>query len=149
MWKPIKTVEKYNRDPPSQTSLRLQSDSKSELEFQFMEISCSSELNLKKATAQAMSDRDHGAGIHAYDKLMRHYIREEFGVDIPAIAEEMKNVCWNCGECFSPDLLKKCSGCQDARYCGKECQVSDWKAGHRLMHKIIKRGKDSLLSRVS
>jgi hypothetical protein len=27
--------------------------------------------------------------------------------------------------------LQRCSGCDAARYCGKECAKAGWKAGHR------------------
>lgn len=145
----MKTLERYDRDPPSKTSLHLQSDSRSGPEFEFMELSCRSKLIMKKSTAQAMSDRNHGAGIHVYDKLMRLYIREEFGVEVQSIAEEMKSVCWNCGGSFPQEELKKCAKCLDGRYCSKDCQKSDWSSGHKLMHQIIKRGKDSLLNRIT
>ena len=71
MWPGFKTLEKYDIVPPSKTRLQLQGDSRSGPEVEFMELSCRSQLNRKKATAQAMSDRKHGAGIHVYDKLMR------------------------------------------------------------------------------
>ena len=149
MWAGFKTLDKYERVPPSKTRLHIQGDSRSGPEFEFMELSCKSQLNRKKATAQAMSDKKHGAGIHVYDKLMRFYIREEFGVEVPSIAEEMKNVCWNCGESFKQEELKKCSKCQVARYCSRDCQTSDWSSGHKLMHQIIKRGDDSYLKRIT
>lgn len=27
--------------------------------------------------------------------------------------------------------LRKCAACKNARYCSKECQVQDWRAGHK------------------
>lgn len=57
-----------------------------------------------------------------------------------------------CCKCFkdcetelaqSPSSLKKCSRCQMAKYCSKECQTSDWKS-HKLVCKRIKKGADLL-----
>jgi hypothetical protein len=39
-----------------------------------------------------------------------------------------------CNYCYSEDLkmeLKKCSQCEAVKYCSKECQVADWRAGHK------------------
>lgn len=38
--------------------------------------------------------------------------------------EEQMALCVGCG---TPNRLQKCSGCQTARYCSRECQKSDWK----------------------
>jgi hypothetical protein len=34
-------------------------------------------------------------------------------------------VCWLCGS--AAEKLKKCTGCQAALYCSKDCQVAHWK----------------------
>ncbi|KAI0321553.1 hypothetical protein OF83DRAFT_1098556 [Amylostereum chailletii] len=31
----------------------------------------------------------------------------------------------------SPAVLQVCRGCGQAWYCGRECQRSDWKGGHK------------------
>ncbi len=39
-----------------------------------------------------------------------------------------------CQYCSKEDLkveLKKCSQCKMSQYCSKECQVADWKRGHK------------------
>ena len=149
MFSSMKRVEKYDKDPPSRSSIKFHCDSESAPEFEFQEVSCKSELNMKKALAQALSDRNFGLGTHVYDKLMRLYISEEFGVEIPSIVEEMARVCWNCGESFSQAQLKSCKGCKIAKYCSRDCQVTDWRNGHKIMHKIIQRGNDSILSRTT
>ena len=46
--------------------------------------------------------------VSVYDKLMRHWIRTELGLDIPCIKEVMEKTCWGCGE--EKDALKGCPG---------------------------------------
>ena len=37
-----------------------------------------------------------------------------------------------CGSCGLPKPdMKKCSRCKTVVYCSKECQIKDWKAGHK------------------
>ena len=86
-----------------------------------------------------------GDCIRVYDTLMRYFIKENFEVDIPCLVDQMKMVCWNCGE-EKPNLLI-CSQCKHAKYCSKDCQNLDWKSGHKLMHTMAKKGHDSLLAR--
>ena len=69
-----------------------------------------------------------------YDKLMREFIKQEFGVNIPCLKDTLDNICWNCGE--EKTDLKKCKTCLVAQYCARECQSSNWKNGHKLAHKI-------------
>ena len=37
--------------------------------------------------------------------------------------------CANCG--LASDALKRCTRCLEVSYCGRECQVAAWKAGHK------------------
>mmetsp|Transcript_66681 Transcript_66681/g.134413 ORF Transcript_66681/g.134413 Transcript_66681/m.134413 type:complete len:444 (+) Transcript_66681:131-1462(+) len=46
-----------------------------------------------------------------------------------------------CVCCGSPHDLKSCSKCHLVRYCGRECQRSDWNAGHKLVCKAKARKK--------
>jgi hypothetical protein len=40
--------------------------------------------------------------------------------------------CSNCsGTSLSGQKLLLCSGCRNARYCGRQCQVEHWKGGHK------------------
>ncbi len=40
--------------------------------------------------------------------------------------------CRNCGKCAAEGKhLKKCARCLLPRYCSEECQVEDWKNGHK------------------
>ena len=42
--------------------------------------------------------------------------------------------CWKCGLSKSQSLrLFRCKNCKVAKYCGKACQVSDWKEKHNLV----------------
>lgn len=42
-----------------------------------------------------------------------------------------------CSYCFAPFRnladAKRCTGCRQAIYCGKECQAADWRSGHRFV----------------
>ena len=37
--------------------------------------------------------------------------------------------------------FKRCGGCKSVYYCGRKCQVQDWKAGHK--HKCDKSSKQA------
>ena len=43
--------------------------------------------------------------------------------------DTVRNQCWECGKVDSD--VKKCSQCQAARYCSKECQLNSWRSGHK------------------
>ncbi|KAI9338834.1 hypothetical protein BDR26DRAFT_919345 [Obelidium mucronatum] len=45
-------------------------------------------------------------------------------------------VCNSCGKTDSGTNLKRCSSCQAAKYCSKECQKADWKS-HKLVCKKV------------
>ena len=105
----MKTVEKYDLRPPSQTSLTLNHETASDMdENRFTEITCSTSLNMKKAAAMFMSTKKLGLGTKVYDALMRHFIKVEFGADIPCVTEVMARLCWGCGQ--EKGELKQCAG---------------------------------------
>jgi len=42
------------------------------------------------------------------------------------------HTCPNCGQVEGkPGEFKRCGGCKNVYYCGRKCQVRDWKAGHK------------------
>ena len=43
---------------------------------------------------------------------------------------ELKEFCYGCGESDRQTLLA-CSGCKVFHYCGKDCQLKHWHAGHK------------------
>ena len=70
-------------------------------------------------------------GLALYDIKMRQFIKEKHGVEIENLAKKWSKLCWSC---FAPSQdLKKCSKCRISRYCGKKCQVQDWKV-HKIVH---------------
>ena len=57
-----------------------------------------------------------------------------------------QNACWTCGKTAGGDGeaatvaamdLKRCAACHTAKYCCKQCQVSDWKERHRRWCKAM------------
>jgi hypothetical protein len=52
--------------------------------------------------------------------------------------------CTNCGNEDLKMELMKCSQCKMAEYCSKECQVADWRAGHKKECKEIKQRHDEM-----
>ena len=67
-----------------------------------------------------------------YDTEMRKFIKEKYGIQIENLAKKWSRLCWNC---FAEvENLKRCSKCRIARYCGKDCQVQDWKKVHKIAH---------------
>jgi len=135
MWK---VPHRYDKRPPSETTVQF--DEFNELEVRFSEITCKSDLNMRKSLASTIRNRKLGIGALVYDKLMRHWIKTELGVEIPCVTELMDQVCWCCGKNNGNEGLKKCTKCNIAKYCNRECQKNDWRAGHKLMHEMIERG---------
>lgn len=73
--------------------------------------------------------------VKMYDLLMRKYLKEAFNFDIKDLVIKWQSKCWTCFTETCPDL-KTCTECKMAKYCGKDCQKSDWKA-HKLLHKEL------------
>ena len=67
-----------------------------------------------------------------YDKLMRKFIKEKYGVEIESLANKWIKLCWNCFA--ATEELRKCPKCKVARYCGEDCQKQDWKI-HKILHR--------------
>jgi hypothetical protein len=40
---------------------------------------------------------------------------------------------FQCGKILRKANFKRCAGCEYQHYCSKECQISDWRTGHRTM----------------
>ncbi len=75
--------------------------------------------------------------VKMYDLLMRKYLKDEHGFQVDDLVDKWSSRCWSCSLNKSEEKeLKKCTECKMAKYCGKECQKSDWKA-HKLLHKEL------------
>jgi len=133
-----KLPQNYSRDPKD-TSVDLLHGSDmhvhGDTNVQYVESSCKDTFNAHKFLAYIKKGVDLNPGPHVYDTLMRHFIKEEFDLDIPDVSEEMEKKCWSC-EAKSNDL-KTCTGCKVARYCNKECLTADWNI-HKIAHKMTK-----------
>jgi len=52
--------------------------------------------------------------------------------------------CTNCGKTHALDdygkgkALNRCARCLQARYCSRDCQKADWKAGHQNICKKVR-----------
>ena len=51
---------------------------------------------------------------------------------ISIIEAKVKGHCANCRKEAECSSFKRCVRCLGAWYCGKECQVQHWKAGHKI-----------------
>ena len=72
-------------------------------------------------------------GFTLYDIEMRKYIKEKYGVELESLPKKWSRLCWNCFD--NKEDLKKCSNCQIAQYCTKDCQRQDWKV-HKVLHSM-------------
>ena len=39
---------------------------------------------------------------------------------------------YECNVCMEEDAELRCAKCKAVKYCSKECQMQDWKGGHRM-----------------
>ena len=72
--------------------------------------------------------------VKMYDLLMRNYLKNQ-GFEIEDLVQKWRMRCWSCSENLQENL-KTCTECKMAKYCGRECQKSDWK-NHKLLHKEL------------
>ena len=67
-----------------------------------------------------------------YKKLITHLIREFEELDKKPNPRFQRHTCQGCGQAESElGEFKRCGGCKSVYYCGRKCQVQDWKAGHK------------------
>lgn len=52
------------------------------------------------------------------------------------VGSELLHRCEQCGKSGNENEFKKCGRCLTVKYCGKDCQVANWK-NHKLVCKII------------
>ena len=76
------------------------------IDNQYTEIICKNSLGLRKNAAHQIENKL--LEVSFYDRLMRHWIKTELGVDIPCIKDVMEKSCWGCGE--EKVDLKRCKG---------------------------------------
>ncbi len=55
-----------------------------------------------------------------------------FSVEMKMVEKHYKSRCANCMKEAGCSSFKRCVRCLGAWYCGKECQVQHWKAGHKI-----------------
>jgi len=141
----IRTTNAYMEELPSKTELPMigKKELGDDVETypEYLESASKSQLNLTKHLANACKNDDINAGVVMYDIIMRKFIKDKFDVEIAPPVEEMETKCWGCGEV--KDKLSLCSGCQFARYCGKDCITKDWAEMHKLMHRVNKKYKQT------
>jgi splicing suppressor protein 51 len=63
-------------------------------------------------------------------------------LDLPFDSSFLEPICAHCRKrepenATREQKLLKCSRCQDTLYCSRECQVADWKRGHKVKCKLI------------
>ena len=140
----LRTGKAYLEESPSKTKIEMvgakELGDNPEDSSEYLEKCCETELNMVKHLANMCHKDDVNIGAVIYDKIMREFIKEKFEVEVPDVVDEMTKKCWGCGE--EKEKLSACSGCQFARYCGKECITKDWGDMHKVMHKINKKYKE-------
>ena len=137
-------LSSYHRAPPN---LATMSHLDEVMEDQELLVRGSlNKLDQRKSVAFNIATAGIEPGCMIYDKLMRGHIKRQYGVDVTSIEEEMKEVCWGCGEKDKP--LNRCAKCGVAQYCGKECQQRDWDFIHKKLHKVQQKvGKNRMQGR--
>ena len=131
-------LSSYHRAPPNMANLakvyELAGLGDGEMEQQELLVrSSQTKLEQRKIVAFNIATAGIAPGCMIYDKLMRGHIKRRFGVEVTSIEEEMREVCWGCGE--KEKSLNKCAKCGVAQYCGRECQKKDWDFIHKRLHK--------------
>lgn len=140
----LRTGKAYIEESPCKTNIEMVG--KKELghnpedSAEYLETCCETDLNMAKHLANVFHNDDVNVGTIMYDKIMREFIKEKFEVEVEDVAEEMVKKCWGCGE--ENEKLSACSGCQFARYCGKDCITKEWGEMHKVMHRINKKYKE-------
>lgn len=78
-------------------------------------------------------------GVRHGNASNRHTVCLQMMRDLGGGAYEMETVSHSkdaaetglCAACGAPGAKSKCAGCFVMRYCGRACQRSHWKAGHK------------------
>jgi hypothetical protein len=94
-------------------------------------------LPLESSNQQMMLDFEASIGKLGTDRGMVLFLSKQ--IPCSCLDESEKNAkqaakTRRCTYCSSEGLkmeLKKCSQCKSVQYCSKECQVADWRAGHK------------------
>jgi len=65
------------------------------------------------------------------------------GIERITVCEKTGRACLKCGatETVERKRLNQCARCKAVNYCGRECQVADWKE-HKKLCKILKKGNN-------
>eukprot|EP00092_Neocalanus_flemingeri_P107148 GFUD01137525.1.p1 GENE.GFUD01137525.1~~GFUD01137525.1.p1 ORF type:complete len:314 (-),score=93.94 GFUD01137525.1:18-959(-) len=140
----LRTGKAYLEESPSQTKLEMvgkkELGDNPEDSGEYLEKCCETDFNMLKHLANVCNNDDVNVGTVVYDRIMREFIKEKFEVEVGDVAEEVTKKCWGCGEAV--EKLSACSGCQFARFCGKECITKEWGDMHKVMHRINKKYKE-------
>ena len=73
---------------------------------------------IEKHLALGLATSNIQPGMYVYDKIMRTYIKDEFGVDVTDLTAKWSNRCWYCHVVEEDGgKLKSCKACKVAKYC--------------------------------
>ena len=81
--------------------------------------------------------------VKMYDILMREFVANNHNSKPVDLEEKWAKMCWSCHLESDSEVLKSCTECKIAKYCGKDCQRNDWKI-HKLLHKELERTRHVL-----
>ena len=94
---------------------------------------CKAGFWLEKAASQ-----DFSPAKLALEQLRSNEVRATSS-DSPTSPSDAVGTCGHCAaQASSGTSLKSCSGCGTVVYCGRDCQVAHWKAGHKKSCKARK-----------
>lgn len=88
-----------------------------------------------KALDECINRQEDGepVPIEIYNKILRKYLYIKLRNN--GFNKTTLNLTFGAAPCFKYRCLNKgtkcCTGCNENHYCSKECQVADWKDGHK------------------
>ncbi|KAL7552000.1 hypothetical protein ACHAWF_017478 [Thalassiosira exigua] len=90
-------------------------------------LNCQSHVlsRLQKNDQNALVQRKFSGVLESIRSIFKQVGYSEQSGDLNMVA------CRRCYKVLKPKDKKVCTGCKRAIYCGRECQVADWRAGHK------------------
>ncbi|XP_013774239.1 uncharacterized protein LOC111083001 isoform X2 [Limulus polyphemus] len=99
--------------------------------FDYSDLKVGNTLCVRYAERHHFLDFTAGLRLEQLDFVMVIPTSLKTLLEISDFSPEANNTyCWICGISKSEKKLLKCGKCNVAKYCSKDCQISDWKRRH-------------------